>query len=50
VGGEHHTMPALPLGNNPVPTVKEAGWAPGLAGYGQSAAPTPTSAPTSSSL
>jgi hypothetical protein len=34
--GEHYTSPALPLGNNLVPNVKEAGWAPGLAGYGQS--------------
>jgi len=39
VGGEHHAPPALPQGNNPVPTIKEAGWAPGLTSYGQSGPP-----------
>ena len=30
VGGQCHALAALPMGKNPVPHVKEAGWAPGL--------------------
>ena len=29
VGGQSHSPAALPPGNTPVPTVQEAGWAPG---------------------
>jgi hypothetical protein len=29
VGGQRHTSAALPPAKNPVPIVKEAGWAPG---------------------
>jgi hypothetical protein len=29
VGGQRHTLAALPPGNDPVPIVQEAGWAPG---------------------
>ena len=30
VGVQHHAPTALPPGNNPVPIVQEAGWAPRL--------------------
>ena len=29
VGGQRHAPAALPPGKDPVPTVQEAGWAPG---------------------
>ena len=29
VGGQRHALTTLPPGNDPVPIVQEAGWAPG---------------------
>jgi hypothetical protein len=38
VGGQHHAPDHFTLGKDPIPIVKEAGWAPGPVGdgYGKS--------------
>jgi hypothetical protein len=46
IGGQHHAPADLPRERNPVPTVQEAGWAPGLVWTGaKNFAPTGTRSP-----